>query len=156
MIEHDGSLSRADEAQGDSRTFNSTIFDETKSYWPDAAVITTSQAATALRKRIETQRAANPAFDMPAAQYTNAIGQTAMYLGVFGDYGEGDASRDYVEFFFGACGVGNPSLHFCLLFFFFFWLVQLYLEPRSTANFYFPAYREREAPERTGLDSPHG
>lgn len=100
MIEHDGSLSRADEAQGDNWSFNSTIFDETRSYWPDET-ITTKQAASALEKRIATQKATNAEFDMPLEQYTNAIGQTAMYLGVFGSYGAGDASREQVGYFFG-------------------------------------------------------
>lgn len=100
VIEHDASLSRADEAQGDNWSFNSTIFDETKSYWPDTT-ITTAQAASALEKRIDTQKAANSAFDLPLTQYTNAIGQTAMYLGVFGEYGAGNANKDYVVYFFG-------------------------------------------------------
>lgn len=101
VIEHDASLSRADEAQGDNWSFNSTLFDETKTYWPDAT-ITTKQAANALEKRIDTQKAANSEFDLPLSQYTNAIGQTAMYLGVFGDYGAGNANKEYVVYFFGA------------------------------------------------------
>lgn len=100
VIEHDGSLSRADRDQGDNWSFNATIFNETKSYWPDAT-ITTLQAASALERRIDTQKLNNPTFNMPLAQYTNAIGQTAMYLGVFGNYGTGNANRDYVEFLFG-------------------------------------------------------
>lgn len=116
VIEHDGSLSRADEAQGDNWTFNSTIFEETKSYWTDAT-ITTKQAANALEARIETQKVNNPEFDMPLAQYTNAIGQTAMYLGVFGEYGAGNANRDYVEYFFGAYQpwdiMDPPPPYFC-------------------------------------------
>lgn len=81
--------------------FNATIFEETKSYWTEA-VITTTQAAHALEARIETQKVANPTFDLPLAQYSNAIGQTAMYLGVFGEYGAGNANRDQVIYFFGA------------------------------------------------------
>lgn len=100
VIEHDGSLSRADKAQGDNLVLNKDLFAETKSYWPDST-ITTSQAAAALEGRIDTQKKANPSFDLPLSQLTNAIGQTAMYLGVFGTYGAGDANKDHVVYFFG-------------------------------------------------------
>lgn len=100
LIEHDGSLSRADIGQGDNWSFNSTIFDETKSYWTDATISLT-QAAQALHARQQTQKETNPEYKVPLAQHSNALGQTAMYLGLFGDYNDGNAQRDYVVYFFG-------------------------------------------------------
>lgn len=100
VIEHDGSLSRADIATGDNWSFNGTLFNETKSYWT-TDTISLTQAARALYQRQETQALANPEYDVPVAQHANALGQTAMYLGLFGDYSEGNANREWVVYFFG-------------------------------------------------------
>lgn len=102
VIEHDGSLSRADGAinNGDNWTFNETIFEETKSYWPNET-ISVRDGANALFQRQKSAKSVNPSYDLPYEQLVNAIGQTAMYLGVFGTYTSGDANRTWVEYFFG-------------------------------------------------------
>lgn len=102
LIEHDGSLSRADIDQdgGDNWSFNATYFNETKSYWTTDK-ITLTQGAKALYARQKTQESVNPSYDLPLAQHSNALGQTAMYLGLFGDYSSGNARRDWVVYFFG-------------------------------------------------------
>ncbi|GKT51950.1 putative sterigmatocystin biosynthesis protein stcT [Colletotrichum spaethianum] len=99
LIEHDASLSRADIYFGDNWSFNQTIFDETKSYWP-SATISISDAAKALVARQNSAEKANPEFNLPFDGYTNSLGQTAMYLGLFGDYDDGNANRSWVEYFF--------------------------------------------------------
>ncbi|KAK7722191.1 hypothetical protein SLS64_000724 [Diaporthe eres] len=99
LIEHDASLSRADIFFGDNWSFNQTIFDETKSYWP-LETISLSDAAKALVARQKTAESINPEFDLPLDGHTNSLGQTAMYLGLFGDYDDGNANRAWVEYFF--------------------------------------------------------
>ena len=102
VIEHDGSLSRADGAVNDSDnwTFNATIFEETKRYWPNET-ISLQDGANALFLRQKSAAAVNPGYELPYEQLINAVGQTAMYLGVFGTYATGDANRQWVEYFFG-------------------------------------------------------
>lgn len=100
LIEHDGSLSRRDLAEGDNWSFDGEVFNETKTYWEDD-LISVGQAAKALHSRQETQKETNAEYDMPLGQYANAIGQTAMYLGLFGDYDDGNARKDWVVYFFG-------------------------------------------------------
>ncbi|KAJ4295001.1 hypothetical protein N0V90_007009 [Kalmusia sp. IMI 367209] len=101
VIEHDGSLSRADGAvnDGDSWTFNQSIFDETKRYWPNGT-ISVRDGANALFQRQRSAAKINPNFELPYEQLINAVGQTAMYLGVFGTYAAGNATREWVEYFF--------------------------------------------------------
>ncbi|GJC87646.1 putative sterigmatocystin biosynthesis peroxidase stcC [Colletotrichum liriopes] len=99
LIEHDASLSRADIYFGDNWSFNQTIFDETKSYWP-SATISISDAAKALVARQKSAEKVNPEFNLPLDGHTNSLGQTAMYLGLFGDYDDGNANRSWVEYFF--------------------------------------------------------
>ncbi|KAJ3943672.1 uncharacterized protein N0V96_006602 [Colletotrichum fioriniae] len=99
LIEHDASLSRADIYFGDNWSFNQTIFDETKSYWP-SETISISDAAKALVARQKSAEKINPEYKLPLDGYTNSLGQTAMYLGLFGDYDDGNANRAWVECFF--------------------------------------------------------
>ncbi|KAF6800914.1 hypothetical protein CMUS01_15537 [Colletotrichum musicola] len=99
LIEHDASLSRADIFFGDNWSFNQTIFDETKSYWPNDK-ISISDAARALAARQKSAEKVNPEFNLPLDGHTNSLGQTAMYLGLFGDYDDGNANRAWVEYFF--------------------------------------------------------
>ncbi|KAK1566001.1 Chloroperoxidase [Colletotrichum navitas] len=99
LIEHDASLSRADIFFGDNWSFNQTIFDETKSHWP-SETISIMDAATALVARQKSAEAVNPEFNLPLDGYTNSLGQTAMYLGLFGNYDNGNANRTWVEYFF--------------------------------------------------------
>ncbi|KAK2614984.1 hypothetical protein N8I77_001764 [Diaporthe amygdali] len=99
LIEHDASLSRADIFFGDNWSFNQTIFDETKSYWP-STTISLSDAAKALVARQKSAESINPDYNLPLDGHTNSLGQTAMYLGLFGDYDDGNANRSWVEYFF--------------------------------------------------------
>ncbi|ELQ38616.1 hypothetical protein MCOR02_004529 [Pyricularia oryzae] len=99
LIEHDASLSRADLFFGDNWSFNQTIFDETKSHWP-SPTISVRDAARALAARQKTAQAVNPKFNLPLDGHTNSLGQTAMYLGLFGNYDNGNANRSWVEYFF--------------------------------------------------------
>lgn len=100
LIEHDASLSRADIFFGNNWSFNQTIFDETRSCWP-SATISLSDAAKALVARQKSAQSINPEYDLPLDGYTNSLGQTAMYLGLFGNYDDGNANRSWVEYFFG-------------------------------------------------------
>ncbi|KZL78054.1 chloroperoxidase-like protein [Colletotrichum tofieldiae] len=89
VIEHDGSLSRADFAvTGDAKTFNVTVWSETKGYL-EAGASTDSKVdyktmATARSKRIATAKATNPSFNLAANQVTVSLGESAVILGTIG------------------------------------------------------------------------
>ncbi|KZL83607.1 chloroperoxidase-like protein [Colletotrichum incanum] len=89
VIEHDGSLSRADFAvTGDAKTFNETVWSETKGYL-EAGASTDSKVdyktmATARSKRIATAKATNPSFNLTASQVTVSLGESAVILGTIG------------------------------------------------------------------------
>ncbi|EFQ32614.1 hypothetical protein CGRA01v4_09558 [Colletotrichum graminicola] len=89
VIEHDGSLSRADFAvTGDAKTFNETVWAETRGYLEagasaDAKVDYKTMAA-ARSKRIATAKATNPQFDLPTSQVTVSLGESAVILGTIG------------------------------------------------------------------------
>ncbi|OLN96667.1 putative sterigmatocystin biosynthesis peroxidase stcC 2 [Colletotrichum chlorophyti] len=89
VIEHDGSLSRADFAvTGDAKTFNKTVWDETKGYLEAGASadakIDTKTMATARRKRIATAQATNPSFNLTSSQVTVSLGESSVILGTIG------------------------------------------------------------------------
>ncbi|KAF9875114.1 chloroperoxidase [Colletotrichum karsti] len=90
VIEHDGSLSRADFAvTGDAKTFNETVWGETKGYLAEGAAATEDKInvatmATARSKRIATAKATNPSFNLTTSQVTVSLGESAVILGTLG------------------------------------------------------------------------
>ncbi|KAK1573991.1 Chloroperoxidase [Colletotrichum navitas] len=89
VIEHDGSLSRADFAvTGDAKTFNETVWAETRGYLEAGASadgkIDYKTMAAARSKRIATAKATNPQFDLPTNQVTVSLGESAVILGTLG------------------------------------------------------------------------
>ncbi|GKT42751.1 putative sterigmatocystin biosynthesis peroxidase stcC [Colletotrichum spaethianum] len=92
VIEHDGSLSRADFAvTGDAKTFNETVWAETRGYLGYVEDGTSADAtvdykimAAARSKRIATAKATNPSFNLAANQVTVSLGESAVILGTIG------------------------------------------------------------------------
>ncbi|KAL0937223.1 uncharacterized protein CTRU02_206954 [Colletotrichum truncatum] len=90
VIEHDGSLSRADFAvTGDAKTFNETVWAETSGYLAEGAKSTENKVnvatmATARSKRIATAKATNPSFNLTSSQVTVSLGESAVILGTIG------------------------------------------------------------------------
>ncbi|KAK2015822.1 Cloroperoxidase [Colletotrichum eremochloae] len=89
IIEHDGSLSRADFAvTGDAKTFNETVWAETRGYLEAGASadgkVDYKAMAAARSKRIATAKATNPQFTLTSSQVTVSLGESSVILGTLG------------------------------------------------------------------------
>ncbi|EKD18845.1 uncharacterized protein L3040_004102 [Drepanopeziza brunnea f. sp. 'multigermtubi'] len=99
LLEHDASLSRADNTFGDVQPFNQSVFDETKSYWT-ADPVTIEMVANSMTARQLEMRAFNPNFTFtPASERVTFSEMAALFL-VFGDIPSGTVSREYVVSWF--------------------------------------------------------
>ncbi|KAM0338179.1 hypothetical protein ACHAPU_011429 [Fusarium lateritium] len=99
VLEHDGSLSRADTYSGDASSFNETIWKQTSSHFNEST-ISIQTAAIARKERLSAAAAANPEFDLPAAQVQISLIETALYLSVFGNTDNGNANTQWVKTLF--------------------------------------------------------
>jgi len=100
IIEHDGSLTRADFHSGDNHTFQPALFASFLSHLGDHPTISIPAAAEARLARLAEARAANPEFNMSAENTRFSFIETASYLQVFGKGLDGDARADWVRVFF--------------------------------------------------------
>ncbi|WYZ39546.1 hypothetical protein EsH8_III_001460 [Colletotrichum jinshuiense] len=106
VIEHDGSLSRADFAvTGDAKTLNETVWAETKGYLAAGASaddkIDYKTMAAARSKRIATAQATNPSFGLTTSQVTISLGESAVILGTIGQsFTEPAAPLDWLKVVF--------------------------------------------------------
>lgn len=100
ILEHDASLSRQDAYFGDNHDFNQTIFDETRSYWPQP-VVDIKAAARSRQARVNTSSTTNPTYNMSELGMAFSYGETAAYILVLGDKYSGKVNRSWVEYLFG-------------------------------------------------------
>lgn len=100
IIEHDGSLSRADFHSGDNHTFQPALFASFLSHLGAHPTISIPVAAEARLARLAEARAANPEFSMSAENTRFSFIETASYLQVFGKGLDGDARKDWLSVFF--------------------------------------------------------
>ncbi|KAJ0118605.1 hypothetical protein N8I77_001602 [Diaporthe amygdali] len=98
ILEHDASLSRQDAAFGDNVSFNSTVFNETRSNWQDT--IDVQQAAQARLTRVKTSNTTNPTFGFTKIGEQFSVGESAAYLIVLGNKTTRTANRTVVEYLF--------------------------------------------------------
>lgn len=98
MIEHDGSLSRADAYFGDNHSLNWTVWNETKSYF-EGDTISVLEAAKARAARLKTSAAANPEYEITDGDNQSSLFETAFLLLTFGDGNE--AKTEWVRVMFG-------------------------------------------------------
>ncbi|KAK3380963.1 Chloroperoxidase [Podospora didyma] len=100
VIEHDGSLSRADTYFGDNHSFNATIWNQTRSFFTEET-ISLATAAKARSARLWAAAAAvNPTFNLPLNDMKSSILETALYLIIFGNDTQGDAKTQWVRILF--------------------------------------------------------
>ncbi|KAF6816178.1 hypothetical protein CPLU01_13923 [Colletotrichum plurivorum] len=111
ILEHDASLrfvimafqndsdNESNLSNGDSHSFNQTVYDETKSHWT-SDIIDLKQAETARQARIHTSNMTNPTFSLSELGSGFSLGETAAYIIFFGDNVTGTANRSFVEYFF--------------------------------------------------------
>ncbi|KAI5208769.1 hypothetical protein AUEXF2481DRAFT_6342 [Aureobasidium subglaciale EXF-2481] len=100
VIEHDGSLSRADATTGDNHSFNQTIWDSVLAYYSGMTDATIPVAAKARYNRISTEAARDPNFSYSPVQFILSYGETALYLSTMGDPITGVAPLEYVRSLF--------------------------------------------------------
>lgn len=81
VIEHDGSLSRADTFTGDNHSFNKKIWKQVSSHFT-TPTISISTAATARKARLAVAQAENPQWNFSATDNQNSLIETALYLSV--------------------------------------------------------------------------
>ncbi|KLU92937.1 hypothetical protein MAPG_11885 [Magnaporthiopsis poae ATCC 64411] len=98
-IEHDASLSRNDVFLGDQSSFNPTIWNATKAWFPDP-LVTYGHLGRALGQRILAANASNPGFNLTEAQKGVAITASAFVLLLFGNGTEGNADRRQIRVLF--------------------------------------------------------
>ena len=116
VLEHDSSLSRNDIYFGDNHSFNQTIWDQTTTHFPNPT-ISFVDAAAARSARLAAATAANPEFNMTAAEQQNSYIESALYMGTFGDITTGNAVKEWVEVLFSefvfACSICDPCSYSC-------------------------------------------
>lgn len=100
VIEHDGSLSRADFHSGDNHTFQPALFASFLAHLGNHPTISIPAAASARLARLAEARAANPEFSMSPENARFSFIETASYLQVFGKGLDGDARADWLRVFF--------------------------------------------------------
>jgi hypothetical protein len=100
VCEHDGSLSRNDYYFGDDIHFNGPIWDVVKAHFTQD-VITIETAAKTRADRIAAAEAVNPDFNLTDTGRQNSIFETSLYLLIFGDRVEGNATTEWVNILFG-------------------------------------------------------
>jgi hypothetical protein len=100
LIEHDGSLSRADASTGNDYSFNQTIWDTVLAYYTGMANATIPVASKARFNRISTEAARDPNFSYSPVQFILSYGETALYLSTMGDPITGVAPLEFVRSLF--------------------------------------------------------
>ena len=102
IIEHDGSLTRADLDLGaDSKTFHAGIWGRVKEDLGEGGVISLKRAAKARALRIQRAKSENPKMVYGLSQWQLSVGQTGLYLATMGDVSDGTAPLKYVRVLFG-------------------------------------------------------
>lgn len=99
VIEHDGSMTRADAYWGDDHTFNTTIWHRTLTSWGCAEELTFEVAATELKARFAYGVATNPQFNATFALNPSLL-QYAIVISAFGDAVKGDADLTQIKYLF--------------------------------------------------------
>jgi hypothetical protein len=101
ILEHDGSLSRADAYWDDTQVFNETIYKETLAVLAQGVNVTLETAAAARLLRVQRSAATNPTFYLNATNDAISLGETAAYLIALGDPVTGEAPLARVRMMFG-------------------------------------------------------
>lgn len=100
VIEHDGSLSRADSVTGDANSFNPGIWNTVKALFT-GPTIDIKTMATAHNDRIAAATAANADFSLTPAQVKTSFAESAFILGTLGnDFQNPQTSTVFMETIF--------------------------------------------------------
>ncbi|KAH8723882.1 Chloroperoxidase [Phaeosphaeriaceae sp. PMI808] len=101
VVEHDGSLSRLDHDLGsDSQTFNSSIFDETLSYFNGASEVGIPEVAAARWGRLKSSQGGNSQFLYGSGQRFSSYFESGAYYQLFKNPATSKASVNWIKVFF--------------------------------------------------------
>lgn len=100
VIEHDASLSRADNSTGNDYSFNQTIWDTVTNYFSGQTNATIATAAKAKFNRVTTEAGRDPEFSYGPIQFILSYGESALYLSTMGDPVTGSAPVEFVQSLF--------------------------------------------------------
>ncbi|KAF2643328.1 Cloroperoxidase [Massarina eburnea CBS 473.64] len=100
IIEHDGSLSRKDQALGGDGKFDQEIFDEFLGYFNDSQIIGFKEAAMARWGRIQTERKRDPQFSYSPSARFSSYSESTIYFAALQDPATGTIPVDYIKILF--------------------------------------------------------
>ncbi|KAG6357818.1 hypothetical protein INS49_013697 [Diaporthe citri] len=99
IIEHDGSLSRADIYFGDNHSFNATIWGTVASFFTEDT-IDVKTAARARAARLAAASKENPEFNLTSSGVNFSLIESALYLSVFNNGSSSTAVTEWVKVMF--------------------------------------------------------
>ncbi|KAF7556331.1 heme-thiolate peroxidase [Cylindrodendrum hubeiense] len=99
LLEHDGSLSRADAYWDDSQVFNTTVYEETLTYFQTDTVDVKSAAAARMGRVLSSSRT-NPEYYLNATAESISFGETGAYILALGDFETGTVPLERVRMMF--------------------------------------------------------
>lgn len=99
VIEHDGSLSRADIYFGDNHSFNATIWGTVASFFTEDTIDVTT-AARARASRLAAAAKENPEFNLTSSGVNFSLIESALYLSVFNNGSSSTAVTEWVKVMF--------------------------------------------------------
>ncbi|KAI7775115.1 hypothetical protein LA080_007348 [Diaporthe eres] len=99
IIEHDGSLSRADIYFGDNHSFNATIWGTVASFFTEDT-IDVKTAARARAARLAAAAQENPEFNLTSSGVNFSLIESALYLSVFNNGSSSTAVTEWVKVMF--------------------------------------------------------
>ncbi|KAL4789164.1 Peroxidase, family 2-domain-containing protein [Aspergillus venezuelensis] len=99
LLEHDASISRLDAYFGNNHVFSSSVFAETKKYFPNAIVTLQNLANAKLARQVHS-KAFNPTYTYTETTESTSYNEMGFPVIAFGDMEKGTVNRDYVEYFF--------------------------------------------------------
>lgn len=99
VIEHDGSLSRADIYFGDNHSFNATIWGTVASFFTEDT-IDVKTAARARSARLAAAAKENPEFNLTSDGVNFSLIESALYLSVFNNGSSSTAVTEWVKVMF--------------------------------------------------------
>ncbi|KAK7052963.1 hypothetical protein VNI00_004283 [Paramarasmius palmivorus] len=100
MLEHDGSISRADYALGDNAAFNESLYAVTARSNPGVSYYNGTSAGLAFRERHEHSLAHNPNITNTIKEFQVKTREAAFYLAIMGNATTGEAPKKFVDIFF--------------------------------------------------------
>jgi hypothetical protein len=96
-IEHDASLSREDAYFGNDYSFNSGIWNETRSFFEKDRKTALLSAALALANRTADSKERNPQFVYGFREFVQRYGEMSIFIQTMGGYQNGVARLDWVD-----------------------------------------------------------